>query len=106
VNPTTVLSGDPVRTVAELKGRPGRELQIHGSATLGDALLQAGMIDVLRLVVAPALLRTGRRLAGPGAPSGLRLVRFDATPTGLLLLEYEPIGQAPRAEYEGVTALV
>jgi dihydrofolate reductase len=61
-NPTIVLKGDPVHAVTELKARPGRELQIHGSARLGDSLLSAGLIDTLRLVVAPAVLRTGRRL--------------------------------------------
>jgi dihydrofolate reductase len=106
-HPTTVLKGDPVQTVAELRARPGRELQISGSARLGDALLLAGLVDTLRLVVAPAVLRTGRRLlTGPGASSGLRLVHHEATPTGLLLLEYETTGQAPQGEYEGVTAFV
>jgi dihydrofolate reductase len=106
-SPTTVLKGDPVQTVAELKARPGRELQIHGSAHLGDALLQAGLIDTIRLAVAPTVRRTGRRLlAGLGATSGLRLVHHEATPNGLLLLEYETTGQAPQGEYEGVTAFV
>ncbi|MBC3990996.1 dihydrofolate reductase family protein [Streptomyces sp. AC563] len=104
-HPTTVLRGDPARTVAELRARPGRELQIHGSARLGDALLAAGLVDTLRLVVAPTVLRTGRRLlAGPGAPSGLRLAHHEATPNGLLLLEYETTGQAPLGTYEGVAA--
>ncbi|TDC93944.1 dihydrofolate reductase family protein [Actinomadura sp. 7K507] len=105
-NPTTVLKGDPARTVADLKARPGREIQIHGSARLGDSLLSAGLIDTLRLVVAPTVLRTGRRLmAGPGAPSGLRLRHHEATPNGLLLLEYEVTGEAGQGEYEGVAAL-
>ncbi|MEU3958314.1 dihydrofolate reductase family protein [Streptomyces buecherae] len=104
-HPTTVLGGDPARTVAELRARPGRELQIHGSARLGDALLAAGLVDTLRLVVTPTVLRTGRRLlAGPGAPSGLRLAHHEATPNGLLLLEYETTGQAPLGTYEGVAA--
>ncbi|QKW51306.1 dihydrofolate reductase family protein [Streptomyces buecherae] len=103
--PTTVLRGDPARTVAELRARPGRELQIHGSARLGDALLAAGLVDTLRLVVAPTVLRTGRRLlTGPGTPSGLRLAHHEATPNGLLLLEYETTGQAPLGTYEGVAA--
>ena len=106
-HPTTVLKGDPVQTVAELRARPGRELQIHGSARLGDALLLAGLVDTLRLVVAPAVLRTGRRLlTGRGPSSGLRLVHHEATPNGLLLLEYEATGRAPHGEYEGVTAFV
>lgn len=105
-NPTTVLKGDPVHAVTGLKARPGRELQIHGSARLGDSLLSAGLIDTLRLVVAPAVLRTGRRLlAGAGTSSGLRLLHHEATPNGLLLLEYEVTGQARQAQYEGAATL-
>ncbi|WP_280419929.1 dihydrofolate reductase family protein [Nocardia carnea] len=102
-NPTTLLPGDPIDTVAELKNRPGRELQIHGSARLGDHLLSAGLVDIVRLAVAPAVLRTGRQLlAGTGATTGLRLIRHEATDRGLLLLEYEVCGPAPRAEFDGV----
>jgi dihydrofolate reductase len=104
-NPAIILKGDPVHAVTELKARPGRELQIHGSARLGDSLLSAGLIDTLRLVVAPAVLRTGRRLlTGAGITCGLHLLHHEATPNGLLLLEYEVTGQARRGEYEGVTA--
>ncbi len=106
-HPTTVLRGDPVRTVGDLKARPGRELQVHGSARLGSALLSAGLVDVLRLVIAPTVIGSGRRFIDhPSAPVGLRLVGHDVTGTGLLLLEYERVGAAPVAEYEGVTAFV
>jgi dihydrofolate reductase len=106
-NPTTVLKGDPVQTVGRLKVRPGRELQIHGSARLGNALLSAGLVDTLRLVVAPTVIGTGRRLlVRPSEPVGLRLVRHDATPNGLLLLEYAVTGGAPQGTYDGVAAFV
>ncbi|WP_328365826.1 dihydrofolate reductase family protein [Micromonospora zamorensis] len=105
--PTTLLHGDPIHTVGELKAQPGRELQIHGSARLGRALLSAGLVDTLRLVVAPTVVGSGRRLLDhPSAPTGLRLVHHDATANGLLLLEYEHVGAAPVAEYEGVTNFV
>ncbi len=58
-NPTTVLRGDPVETVGALKEQPGRELQIHGSSRLASSLLEAGLIDTLRLVVAPTDHRRG-----------------------------------------------
>ncbi|MFI7672867.1 dihydrofolate reductase family protein [Actinophytocola sp. NPDC049390] len=104
--PTTVLRGDAVRAIADLKTRPGRELQVHGSARLGNALLAAGLVDSLRLVVAPTVLGAGRRLlTHPGPATGLRLVRHEATPQGLLLLEYLPVGAAPVGEYDGVTDL-
>ena len=31
------MVGNPVHTVAELGARPGREVQIHGSARMGDS---------------------------------------------------------------------
>jgi dihydrofolate reductase len=106
-HPTTVLRGDPVQTVKALKSEPGRELQIHGSARLGGFLLSAGLVDKLRLVVAPAVIGAGRRLlAHPSNSAGLRLTHHDATPAGLLLLEYDVTGAAPVADYEGVTAHV
>jgi dihydrofolate reductase len=101
--PATVLRGDPTQTVAALKSQPGRELQVHGSARLGAALLSAGLVDTLRLVVAPAIIGAGRRLlTHPSDSVGFALVRHEATAGGLLLLEYETVGAAPRADYTGV----
>jgi dihydrofolate reductase len=106
-NPTTVLRGNPIRSVAELKSRPGRELQIHGSARLGCSLLSAGLVDKLRLVVAPTVIGTGRRLlTHPSDSTGFRLLEHEVTSAGLLLLEYETTGASPVAEYTGVTAFV
>ena len=105
-DPTTVLRGDPIETVGTLKEQPGRELQIHGSARLAASLLDAGLVDTLRLVVAPSIIGEGRQLLPlQGASVGLRLVEHGVTPSGLLLLEYETTGPAPLAEYEGVPAL-
>jgi dihydrofolate reductase len=100
-SPTTILSGDIVAQVAELKRQPGRELQIHGSAELAQPLLAAGLIDVLRLVVAPVVVGTGRRLLPVGgAPVGLRITRHQVTAAGLAVLTYEPAGQPVYATYE------
>ncbi|TDX03479.1 dihydrofolate reductase family protein [Kribbella sp. VKM Ac-2566] len=102
-HPTTVLRS--LDDVEELKRQADGELQVHGSARLGNALLKAGAVDLMRLVVAPTVLGRGRRLfEQPGDAAGLRLKAQEATPSGLLLLEYETVGAAPVAEYEGVTA--
>ena len=104
-HPTTVLRGDPVETVGALRNRPGRELQVHGRARLAASLLAAGLVDALRLVVAPTIIGRGRRLfVHPSEGVGLRLVAQETTATGLLLLEYAAAGAAPVADYQGVTA--
>ena len=105
--PTTVLRGDPVQTVAALKAQPGRELQIHGSARLGAVLLSAGRVDTLRLVVAPTIIGAGRRLIGhPSEGVGLRLLEHDVTSTGLVLLEYATTSAVAVGEYDGMGAFV
>ena len=105
-NPTTVLNGDPTETVGALKDLPGRELQIHGSSRLASFLLAAGLVDTLRLAVAPTVIGEGRQLLPlNGASVGLQLTEHQVTPSGLLLLEYETTGSAPLAEYQGVPAI-
>ncbi|KQX78390.1 MULTISPECIES: dihydrofolate reductase family protein [Streptomyces] len=92
-DPTTILSGDVPAQVAELKRRPGRDLQIHGSARLAQSLLAAGLIDELRLAIAPVVVGTGRRLfPDGGAPAGLRLLSSATTPGGLAIQIYESTG--------------
>lgn len=104
--PTIVLRGDAAEAVAKLRAEPGRELQVHGSARLGAYLLDAGLVDTLRLVITPAVVGAGRRLLDhPRATVGMRLLDHDVTGSGLVLLEYETVGAAPLANYVGVTDL-
>jgi len=99
-NPTTVLSGDIPSQVGDLKRQPGRELQIHGSARLAQSLLAAGLVDALRLVVAPVVVGQGRRLfPDRGAPAGLQLVSHRTTPGGLSVHTLEYVGAPEFAIY-------
>lgn len=101
-NPSTILSGDVVAQVSELKQQPGRELQIHGSARLAQSLLAAGLVDLVRLVVAPVVVGSGRRLFPVEGPSvGLRLVSTEHTPAGLVIQSYQTTGDAEYGIYPG-----
>lgn len=99
--PATVLRGDVVTAVGELKAQPGRELQIHGSTTLGRSMLDAGLVDELRLVVAPVIVGDGRRLFDQSDQAiGLRLLDVAATPGGLAVHTYAVEGQAIASTYD------
>ena len=102
--PSTILSGDVPARVADLKRQPGRELQIHGSARLGQSMLAAELVDELRLVIAPVLVGSGRRLfTDSGVPAGLRPTSTDTTPSGLAIHVYQTSG-APAFGSYGVEA--
>jgi dihydrofolate reductase len=101
-SPSTVLGGDIAAQVAELKARPGRELQVHGSGRLARALLAAGLVDEVRLVVSPTVVGQGRRLFPAEGPAvGLRTTSASTTPGGLILLVLETTDTPEFATYEG-----
>jgi dihydrofolate reductase len=59
---TTVLSGDLAAAVGELKAKPGRELQVHGSGALTRWLLENDLVDEMNLLIVPAVVGQGIRL--------------------------------------------
>jgi dihydrofolate reductase len=98
--PAESIGGDVAARVAALRDAPGRELQVHGSTTLARSLLAAGLVDELRLAVAPVVLGAGRRLFPPdGAPLGLRPLRAGTTPGGLAIHEYAVAGPPGAGSY-------
>jgi dihydrofolate reductase len=104
--PATVLDGDVIAQVRELKAQPGDELQLHGSARLAQSLMAAGVIDEIRLVVTPTVLGQGRRLFPDDGPAlGLRVTDHTVTPGGLTILVLEATGPAAFSTYEGVTSV-
>lgn len=84
-----VVDGDLAEFVTSLKSAPGRDIGVHASISLTQSLLAAGLIDELRLVVAPAVQVRGRRLLDNVAQTRLTLSRCAASPTGHLMLDYE-----------------
>ena len=84
-----VIDGDLVEFVTELKQGPGNDIGVAGSLTLVQSLLEAGLVDELKLVIAPAIQIHGRRLFERGLPTRLSLTREVTTAAGYLLLDFQ-----------------
>ena len=98
---TTLLKGDVAEEVAELKRKPGRELQVHGSGALARTLMRHGLIDEYRLLTFPVMLGTGRKLfADDLAPGALRLLKAVTTTTGISIAVYETAGAPTYGTFE------
>ncbi|HEY2054041.1 MAG TPA: dihydrofolate reductase family protein [Solirubrobacterales bacterium] len=96
----SLLEGDLVEAVTALKHEPGRELQVHGSVELTQALLAAGLVDRHHLTVLPIVLRGGRGLFdGAVAPTKFRLEEAKTTPTGVQLLTLAPDGAVVQGHF-------
>ena len=93
-NNTTVLDGDLASAVQQLKGRDGRELQVHGSGRLVQSLLANDLVDRLNLIVFPVIVGAGRRLfPESGIATGLALDESRTTPSGVAISVYRPSGR-------------
>ncbi|WP_042433887.1 dihydrofolate reductase family protein [Streptacidiphilus anmyonensis] len=85
------VDGGLVEFVRNLKQQRGGDIGVHASITVAQALLAAGVVDELRLVVAPRIVGRGRRLFD-GLPSiQLESIRSRVSPTGYLLVDYRVV---------------
>jgi dihydrofolate reductase len=85
---TTVIDGDLVEFVRDLKDRPGGDIGVHASISVVQTLLAAGVVDELRLAIAPVIAGTGRRLLDGLPSTRLESIRSVTSPTGHLLVDY------------------
>ena len=84
-----LIEGDVVAGVRALKEQDGPELQVHGSATLLQTLIGAGLVDVFRVMIFPLVLGRGKRLFDDGTvPEGLSLVSAETASTGVIMATY------------------
>jgi dihydrofolate reductase len=92
---THVIDADVEAAVRELKAKPGRELQVHGSGVLLRWLLERDLVDELNLRLYPVVVGDGLRLfPEQGQSHDLTLVESRSTPGGVTLLTYRPAGRA------------
>jgi dihydrofolate reductase len=87
---STLLTGDLATELAELKRRPGKNIQIPGSPRLVRSLLCDGLLDELSLMIHPIVLGTGARLFD-GSPDRMELKLKDSRTlgTGVVSVTYE-----------------
>src|SRR5262245_7073211 len=91
---TTLPSGDLAAAVGELKGKPGGELQVHGSGALIRSLLANDLVDELTLLIVPVVLGQGARLFPEAGPDiALDLVESRADSRGVVIQVYRPAGR-------------
>jgi dihydrofolate reductase len=87
--PAATVTRDPAATIRELKEQRGKDLWLWGSLTLMHSLLDAGVVDEVRMLVCPASRGKGTRvfedrqdlslLEGTSFENGMVLLRYGIT---------------------------
>lgn len=94
----TILGGDVVKEVSELKQKVDGEILVYGSYQLMRTLIERNLADELRLVVFPVVLGSGLRIFDEtGGKKPLHLVDTRKMGDGLVFYTYEFVQGGRRA---------
>jgi dihydrofolate reductase len=97
---TTVLAGDLVEAVTDLKRDPDRDILMHGYGPVAKTLLRHGLLDELFLWVHPMLAGVGGPddlLLSEGLNTRLELLEVIRLGSGIVILRYRPEPPLPRS---------
>lgn len=93
-----VIDRDVVTHINALKGRPGDELQVHGSSDLAQTLIEHDLVDEYRLVTFPVHVGAGKRLFRDSTrAASLRPTNSTVTSNGVRFDTFEPAGDVRHA---------
>jgi dihydrofolate reductase len=89
-NNSTLIAGDVVKQLSELKQKVDGEIIVYGSYQLVRTLIEQDLADELRLFVFPVVLGTGARLFdGISKTTATRLIDTRVVGEGLVFYAYE-----------------
>jgi dihydrofolate reductase len=90
--PTTIIRGAGLLSeVSRLRGQPGGDIYVYGSLSVVRALLIAGLVDELVLMIEPITLGGGKTLfPDDGEAREFELTSAKTTRTGVQVCRYQP----------------
>ena len=84
--PAATVTSDPVATIRDLKEQDGKGLWLWGSLTLMRSLLDAGLVDEIRMMVCPVARGKGTRVFADR--QDLKLVEATGFENGVVIMRY------------------
>lgn len=88
------INGDVAGEIKKLKQEDGPDLQVHGSATLIQTLMEHDLVDEFWLKIFPVTIGMGKRLFGQGTiPAAYSLVEAKSSPSGVIVATIKRAGE-------------
>jgi len=90
-NNSTLIQENVLEGITRLKQQGDGDIQLTGSATLVQALMQSDLIDEFRFLVHPIVMGSGKRLFKDGMDTkALKLIESSTFSSGVVALTYQP----------------
>jgi dihydrofolate reductase len=86
---STLISGDVVESIRQLKQAPGKDILLDGSSVLAQTLALYSLVDEYRLHIYPIVLGSGKKLFPEGIRLNLTLLETVPLPTGVVYMRYQ-----------------
>jgi dihydrofolate reductase len=100
-NNSQLLDEDIIASLKKLKSEDGPDLLVQGSSELLQTLWKNGLVDEFSVLIFPVVLGKGKRLFGGGAiPAGLKLIKAQSYPTGVIVANYQPDGAVKTGDFQ------
>ncbi len=93
-NNSSLIKGNVVQAIRNLKEQNMPEIQVHGSGNLIQTLLEHNLIDEFKVWIFPVTIGKGKRLFGEGTqPASFKLIDSKTSTSGVIIATYEPAGE-------------
>jgi len=97
---TTVLTGDVVGQIKQLKSEDGPDLQVYGSGNFIQTLLKNDLVDEMWLKIFPITLGGGKKLFAEGTiPAAFTLIESKVSPLGVIFANYKRAGEVETGSF-------
>ena len=98
---STLITGDVVGSLKELKNSEGPDLLVYGSSDFVQTLLKFDLIDVLQNWIFPLTLGTGQKMFESGTKSvNWKLLDAEVSTTGVIIANYVPDGEVKTGQMD------
>jgi dihydrofolate reductase len=88
---TTIINKNFIKEIEKIKKEDGGYILVQGSSSLLKPLLEAGLVDELRLLITPAIAGGGKRTFVEHIDINLEFPKFQQLDKNVVLLTYKPV---------------
>ena len=87
---TTILGKNFIEDIEKIKKEDGGYILVQGSSSLVKPLLEAGLVDELKLLINPVIVGNGERLLFDDVNCNLQFLDIKQLDKNVILLTYKP----------------